>query len=274
MENLLASSLNTFIRNSFHESMYDDYDEQILNGFVMARFGTCDTYKSYIKGYELTNIELKKSINYLKDTLTEFEKIQLAKDCFDIIIADSIRELDRQKKLVDYLEKLGLESALINLLQFEYHYFAREYKQMNLASNREAIYEFSTLEKSLIILYYALLILAVDEESMEVNLKMYFEETTLTMYFTLDELRSFGSEMLDEAQEVSDDFISDCIGIIKEECDQTSLMLIASNYLDATRIKLKSTEEQNQLLARIIGGFELSEEYEDLVYSGGIFSIT
>ncbi len=272
MGNLLASSLNTFMRNSFHESMYDDYDEQILNGFVMARFGTCDTYKSYIKGYELTNIELKKSINYLKDTLTEFEKIQLAKDCFDIIIADSIRDLDRRQKLVDYLKKLGLESALIDLLQFEYHYFAREYRQMNLASNREEINEFTPLEKSLMILYYALLILAVDEESMEVYLKMYFEQTTLSMYFTSDELRSFGSEMLDEAQEVSDDCISDCIDIIKEEY-QNSLVNIATDYFDATRIKFNPTDEQTQLLARIIGGFELSEEDEELIYYGGQFSI-
>ncbi len=273
MENLLASSLNSFIRNSFHESMYDDYDEQILNGFVMARFGTCYTYKSYIKGYELTNIELKDSINYLKDTLTEFDKIQLAKDCFDIIIADSLRDMDRQDKLVSYLEKLGLDGNLIDLLQFDYHYFSREYKQMSLASNREEINEFSPLEKSLMILYYALLIQAVDEESMEVNLKMYFQEMTLSMYFTSDELRFFGSEMLDEALEISDDCISDCIDIIKEGCDQNSLMLIATNYLDTTRIRFSATEEQNQLLARIISGFELNEEYEDLVYSRGEFSI-
>lgn len=51
-------------------------------------------------------------------------------------------------------------------------------------------------------------------------------------------------------------------------------MLIATDYLDTTIIKLKRIEEKEQLLARIIGGFKLSEEYEDLVYSGGIFSIT
>ena len=107
MKNLLASSLNTFMRNSFHESMYDDYDEQILNGFVMARFGTCYTFKSYIKDYDLTYIELKDSINNLKETLTEFDKIQLAKDCFDIIIADSIEDWDREERLVSIYSPVG-----------------------------------------------------------------------------------------------------------------------------------------------------------------------
>lgn len=267
MEHLLASHLYKFITSSFDKSMYDLNDVLKINKFINYKFITCNTYTEFISNFDIIDTELEESINYIKKELTEDEKIQLATDCFDIIIADAVEDINRENKLVNFLKKLGLSNNLILVLQFDYHHFSRKYRSLSFVDNRESIDEFSHLEKSLMILYYSLMILAIDEESMEINLKLYFHETSLYFKFTADELRLFGSEMLEEAHKKNEDFIADCIEAIKEEHTQDSLMSYAIDFSKTITIAGDASDDQIKLFARIITGFMLSDENKELIYS-------